>query len=100
VPVIYRPLFDHLRFVTCRTFETPAANTIPLFCQEPDFVAEVYGKEAVQLALPETEPHEKILDLVERPQHYADVVAGIRSHLRRTHSYSRQLERLIEIVES
>ncbi len=30
-PVIYRPLFEHLQLVTCRTFETPAANTIPLF---------------------------------------------------------------------
>src|SRR5262245_46595304 len=40
-PVIYRPLFDHLQLVTCRTFETPAANTIPLFCQEPRFVSDV-----------------------------------------------------------
>ena len=47
-PVMLRPLFDHLRLVTCRTFETPAANTIPLFCQEPSFVAEVYGDEAVR----------------------------------------------------
>ena len=31
-PVIYRPLFDHLRMVTCRTFETPAANAIPPTC--------------------------------------------------------------------
>src|SRR5262249_50616616 len=30
-PVLYRPLFEHLRLVTCRTFETPAANTIPVF---------------------------------------------------------------------
>src|SRR5215813_3979208 len=30
-PIIYRPLFNHLKLVTCRTFETPAANTIPLF---------------------------------------------------------------------
>ena len=42
-PVIYRPLFEHLRLVTCRTFETPAANTIPVFGLDPDFVAETYG---------------------------------------------------------
>jgi hypothetical protein len=27
-PVIYRPLFSHLRLVTCRTFETPAAPVV------------------------------------------------------------------------
>ena len=99
-PVIYRPLFDHLRLVTCRTFETPAANTIPLFCQAPEFVSEVYGDAALELTLPETEPHEKILDLLERPQHYEGVVADIRSYLRETYSYYRQLQGLIEIVES
>jgi hypothetical protein len=99
-PVIYRPLFDHLRLVTCRTFETPAASTIPLFCQAPEFVSEIYGDAALELTLPESEPHEKILDLVRRPQHYEGVVADIRSHLRKTYSYSGQLKRLIEIVES
>ena len=45
-PVIYRPLFDHLRLVTCRTFETPAANTIPLFCQDQAYIREIYGEVA------------------------------------------------------
>jgi hypothetical protein len=100
MPVIYRPLFDHLRLVTCRTFETPAANTIPLFCQEPDFVAEVYGERGLELVLPEAEPQEKIADVVERPDHYAGIVEEIRRHLAREHSYERQLQRLIEIVEA
>jgi len=99
MPVIYRPLFDHLQLVTCRTFETPAASTIPLFCQEPEFVAEVYGEQALALVLPEREPEAKILDLVERPGHYAGIVEGIRRHLRREYSYERQLRRLLEIVE-
>jgi hypothetical protein len=100
MPVIYRPLFDHLRLITCRSFETPAANTIPLFCQEPGFVAEIYGERALELVLPEHDPHEKILDLVERPEHYAGIVDGIRAHLREEYSYARQLEQLIGIVES
>ena len=33
-PVVYRPLFECLGMVTCRTFETPAAGTIPLFLLE------------------------------------------------------------------
>jgi hypothetical protein len=100
MPVIYRPLFDHLRLVTCRTFETPAANTIPLFCQEPDFVAELYGEEAVQLVLPEEEPHQRILDVVERPEAYAPVVEGIRRRLRERYSYAAQLRQLVEIIRS
>jgi hypothetical protein len=100
MPVIYRPLFDCLRLVTCRSFETPAANTIPLFCQEPEFVAEIYGEAALELVLPEEQPEQKILDLVERPVHYAVIVESIRAHLRGTYSYARQFERLLEIVES
>jgi len=29
MPVIYRPLFDHLQMVTCRTFETPRREHHP-----------------------------------------------------------------------
>ena len=99
-PVVYRPLFDHLRLVTCRTFETPAANTIPLFAQDPAFVAEVYGDEAVELALPQDRPEEKVLDLLRRPDRYAGVVRGIRRHLAGKHSYEVQLRELVEMVES
>jgi hypothetical protein len=86
--------------VTCRSFETPAANTIPLFCQEPEFVAEIYGEAALELVLPEEHPEQKILDLVERPEHYAGIVETIRAHLGAHYSYEKQLERLIELVES
>jgi len=99
-PVVYRPLFDHLRLVTCRTFETPAANTIPLFAQDPAFVAEVYGDEAAELALPAERPEEKILDLLRRPEHYVEVVRGIRRHCAAKYAYEAQLRALVEIVES
>ena len=100
MPVIYRPLFDRLRLVTCRTFETPAANTIPLFCQEPEFVSEIYGEQALELLLPESDGHGKIVDLVERPDHYAGIVEGIRAHLRENYSYEGQLGRLVDLVEA
>jgi hypothetical protein len=99
-PVIYRPLFDHLRLVTCRTFETPAANTIPLFGQEAGFVAEIYGEAAVELVLPAEQPEEKILELLRRPEYYAEIVRGMRRHLAETHSYAARLRELIQIVES
>jgi hypothetical protein len=99
-PVIYRPLFDHLRLVTCRSFETPAANTIPLFAQDAGFVAEIYGDEAVELALPRERPEEKVLDLLRRPEHYAAVVHGIRRRCAARYAYEAQLRQLVEIVES
>ncbi len=100
MPVIYRPLYDRLRLVTCRTFETPAANTLPLFCQEPEFVSEIYGEQALELRLPESDPQEKILDLLERTDHYAGIVEGMRAHLRENFSYERQLQRLLQLIEA
>jgi hypothetical protein len=99
-PVIYRPLFSHLQLVTCRTFETPAANTIPLFGLEADYVREIYGEQALELVLPEREPEEKVRDIVSRPEHYADIVRGIRRHLAEKHSYVARLKELIEFVKS
>jgi hypothetical protein len=99
-PVIYRPLFDHLQLATCRTFETLAANTIPLFCQDADFVETIYGEPAVQLILPDENPHEKIMDIIRRPDEYARIVSWIRKHLAREYSYLARLMELIDIVES
>jgi hypothetical protein len=99
-PVMYRPLFDDLRLVTCRTFETAAANTIPLFVHDAAFVEEVYGPAAVELVLPSKQPQDKILDLIRRPEHYASIVLDMRRHLRDKYSYAAQLRELVQIVES
>src|SRR5262249_46180785 len=99
MPLIYRPLFNHLRLVTCRTFETFAANTIPLFGMDESYVREFYGPTAVELVMSKENPHEKILDIVSRPDHYADIVAGIRTHLRQEHSYQQRIRELIQMVE-
>jgi hypothetical protein len=99
-PVIYRPLFDQLQLVTCRTYETVAANTIPVFGQTAAFVAEVYGEEAVTLVLPEEGATEKLREIVKRPETYAGVVAGMRRHLREKYAYEVRLRELIRIVES
>jgi hypothetical protein len=99
-PVLIRPLFSHLGLVTVRTFETPAANTIPLFDQNPAYVREVYGDEALELVLPEEHPEEKILDIMRRPYDYADIVMSIRRHLSENHSFVARLQQLIDIVKS
>ncbi|MCE9533147.1 MAG: glycosyltransferase [Planctomycetes bacterium] len=98
-PIVYRPLFEHLGMVTCRTFETPAAGTIPLFVLDPTYVRAIYGDPAAELLLGER-PHEKILDVLARPDHYAMVVREIRSEFGVRHSPEARLRELIEIIES
>jgi hypothetical protein len=97
-PLIYRPLFDHLKLVTCRTFETPAANTIPLFCQESRFVQEIYGDVGLELVLPDDRREEKILDLFERRQHYLHVVRELRHVLGQRYCYAARIKELVELV--
>jgi glycosyltransferase involved in cell wall biosynthesis len=100
-PVIYRPLFSYLRFVTCRTFETPAANTIPLFGLDAGYVREIYGDEAIALVLPQdiTAAQQKVADIVERPEHYARIVMGIRQHLAEKHSFKVRLREMVEMIK-
>jgi hypothetical protein len=99
-PVISRPTFAHMQLVTPRFFETPAANTIPLFGLNEVHVRELYGNRAVELVLPFEAGHEKILDLVRRPQYYVEVVEEIRRYLEAQHSHAARLRELLEIVES
>jgi hypothetical protein len=99
-PVIYRPLFSHLKFVTCRTFETPAANTIPLFGLDPEYVREIYGDTAVELVLPSdiAGAQDKVADIVDRPDRYADIVVGIRKRMAERHSFKARLQEMVEIA--
>ncbi len=98
-PVMYRPLFEYLEMVTCRTFETPAAGTIPLFLLEPDYVREIYGEPRAQTGARRESPHDKILDVLARPEHYAEIVRGIRQDFGRRHSPEARLRELIQIIQ-
>jgi Glycosyl transferases group 1 len=99
-PVLYRPLFDRLQLVTCRTFETPAAGTIPLFGFEETDIRAVYGREAAELVLgpKRADATEKLADVLDRPEHYATLVRALRRHLAREHSYTVRLRQLLEII--
>jgi len=99
-PVIYRPLFSHLGYVTCRTFETPAANTIPLFGLDPGYVKQIYGDRGTELVLPQERfgAEEKVADILDRPEYYADIVMSVRRHLSENHSYEARMRELINIV--
>ncbi len=99
-PVIYRPLFDYLHLVTCRTFETPAANTIPIFGQDSAYVREIFGESALALVLPQERPEEKILALLGRPQDCVEIIWDIRRRMADHYSYSVQFRKLMDFVES
>jgi hypothetical protein len=99
-PIVVRPLFEHLQLVTCRTYESLAANTIPVFGLNPDFVEEIYGRRARVLALPKERPEELIRDVIRRPRHYAEVVEEMRRELAEKHSYAARLKELATMVEA
>lgn len=98
-PVIVRPIFHHFELINPRMFETPAANTIPLFGLNQRYVSEIYGDRAQELVL-DDHGSDKIADVLSRPEHYAEIVQGVRRHLAETHSYQKRLEELVRIVES
>ena len=99
-PILSRPTFVRMRIVTPRFFETPAADTFPLFNLDDAYANEIYGKAALELVLPETNPHEKIADMLDRPEHYAGIVHRIRGHLAAEHSQQQRLKELIRIIEN
>ena len=98
-PVLVRPTFNRLRLVNPRLFETPAASTIPLFQLDAEYVREIYGQRAGELVL-DGSARDKIVDVLERPAYYAEIVDDIRRHLAEHHSVTRRLQELVEIVES
>jgi hypothetical protein len=99
-PVLLRPTFRRLRFVTPRFFETLTATTIPLFDVEPELIREVYGEGATELLLPLERPELKVLDVFRRPDYYASVVEVVRQHLSQQHTHLQRVQELIRIVES
>src|SRR5262249_668225 len=98
-PVLSRPTFRQLHIVTPRFFETPAANTIPIFLQDVSHVCSIYGEAAGELTLSEADGTDKLVDIMTRPAYYAAIVACVRQHLRREHSHAARLHQLSEIVE-
>jgi hypothetical protein len=98
-PVVYRPLFERLGMVTCRTFETPAASTIPLFLLDPGYVRTIYGEGSGELVLGGGAPQEKISDVLARPEHYAMIVRAIRQEFASNHTPEARLRELMGIIE-
>jgi hypothetical protein len=97
-PVLVRPTFNHLRMMNPRLFETPAANTIPLFNLDHEYVCETYGEEAGRLVLGD-DGAELILDVLRQPEHYAPIVTVMRRYLAEKHSFAVRVRDLVNIMK-
>ena len=42
---------------------------------------------------------EKVADIVDRPEHYAEVVMGIRKRMAEKHSFKARLHEMVEIAK-
>jgi hypothetical protein len=92
-PVFHRPLFQHLGFVTNRTFETFYADSIPVLMLPRDFVAEIYGEAALKL-VPGDDVAAHLAEALNKPESYWDAVLQTRAHLARHHSYGQRFQEL------
>lgn len=89
-----RPVLHHLKHLTLKYFEIFYADTIPLLMLDEDVALAVYGPHARELLL-RGRVAEKLVDALQRPDHYRDVVQSIRRHLAKHFSYDRRVEELV-----
>jgi hypothetical protein len=89
-----RPILHHLKHITLKYLEIFYADTIPLLMLDEDLAVAVYGPHARELLL-RGRVAEKLVDALERPDHYREAVAGVRRHLAAHYSYDRRVEELV-----
>jgi hypothetical protein len=97
-PVIHRPLFKELGFVTNRTFETFCSDTMPLLMLPEKLVDSIYGPAARPLVVG-SDIAARIQDMLDHPETYWDAVLKTRAHLADRHSFQRRFEELSAILE-
>ena len=94
-----RPLFRHLKILTSKYFEIFAADTIPLIMLDPDHLESVYGPAGRELALHER-IDDKLLDALNRPRKYREIVDEVRRHLAAHHSYHNRVLELVTALQA
>lgn len=94
-----RPILHHLKHLTLKYFEIFYADTIPLLMLDPDHASSVYGPAARELVL-SGDIAAKILDALDRPDYYEDVVSEVRRHLSANHCYDTRLKELVGLLQN
>ena len=97
-PVLHRPLFRHLNYVTIRTFETFEADALPVLMLPRDFVSAIYGPAALAL-VPGDDVAAHMKDALRRPEPYWQAVLDTRAHLARHHSFARRFEEIAALIK-
>ena len=98
-PVVYRPLFECSAWSPAgrsrrrRPAPSPCSSWIRTTC------ARSTATRPPSWCSGASSPHEKILDVLARPEHYAGIVQGIREEFGRRHSPEARLRELIGIIE-
>ena len=98
-PIIHRPLFNKIEFVTNRTFETFCTDTIPFIMFNPTLAKHVYGPAAGKL-IPDNDIISHITNIIENPQPFWQAIIDIRNHLSLHHSFERRFKELETILEN
>jgi hypothetical protein len=98
-PIFHRPLFNQLRLVTNRTFETFCADTIPLLMLPANIVETIYGSDA-RLLIPGDDVAGRLQDMMRRPEEYWSAVLKTRAHLATHHSYEQRFKELLALLET
>ena len=98
-PIVHRPLFNKMGFVTNRTFETFCTDTIPLIMFNPTLAEYIYGPEASKL-IPDSDIITHINNIIESPQYFWQAVIDIRKHLSLHHSFEHRFSELETILKN
>jgi hypothetical protein len=97
-PVIHRPLFNELGFVTNRTFSTFCADTIPLLMLPKSLVEAVYGLSAEPLRL-NRHVTDQIFQMLGNSVPYWKAVLETRKYLAARHTFQHRFQELVGILE-
>jgi hypothetical protein len=96
-PVVHRPLFNELGFVTNRTFATFCADTIPLLLLPQDLTESIYGPSAEPLRV-DGDVTGCISRILREPAPYWKAVLDTRKYLAQNHSFQHRLQELLHII--
>src|SRR5262249_7108993 len=94
-----RPLFQRLGIITSKYFEILCADTIPLVLVIEELAESVYGPAGKDLTL-QCGIGQRLLDALERPEHYRRIVEQVREHVRTHHSYTTRVQQLVAALGS
>jgi hypothetical protein len=93
-----RPLLRRLKLLTSKYFEVLSADTIPLVMLDPDHAELIYGRGGRELALHDGIAN-KLIDALNQPYKYREIVQEVRRHLIKYHSYCVRVQELVTALQ-